>query len=88
MKFSIAHKNQIIGIISSEAERFVNGDLKGLSKTEINASLAIKIQSAISYIDSFKNVDYYFKKDVIDECLNACNYYGFSKGSIKYNLGV
>ena len=84
--FTISHKNQIVGVISSEAERFTNGDLTGFTKTQINISLALKIKSAISYIDSFKDVDYYFKKDTIDECLYACSYYGFSKNSIKYNL--
>ena len=84
--FTISHKNQIVGVISSEAERFTDGDLTGFTKTQINISLALKIKSAISYIDSFKDVDYYFKKDTIDECLDACSYYGFSKNSIKYNL--
>ena len=86
MTLTIAHKNQIVGIISEEADRFTNGDLLGLSKTEINLSLALKIKSATNYINGDKKANFYFKKDIIDECLEACSYYGFSKSSIKHNL--
>ena len=86
MTLTIAHKNQIVGVISEEADRFANGDLLGLSKTEINLSLALKIKYATSYINGDKKANFYFKKDIIDECLETCSYYGFSKSSIKYNL--
>ena len=86
IEVNIAHKNQIIGIISSEADRFVNGDLIGLSRTESNLYLAIKINDIIRDINIKYICNSNFKRDMINECLDACAYFGFSKSSIYYQI--